>query len=264
MTAAPNLGGEPNLHATDYAEFRATHARQVLTIGASEWIFYDSGPNSGSGSCPLICLPGASGTCNVFFRQVIELSKQGNRVLSVQWPPFWTHNEWVHGFHLFLNRLQIKRTHFFGASLGGFLALLFAEQCPANVESIVVCNSFCDTSFFYNNSPCRDMFNYMPEFMLKKFLLDNFPQGLLDHDIADSVDFMVLELESLNHKDVASRLWLNCSKRQVGDLKLPASRLTGMGDMHWGTCHALGHMCALTRHCAKKVAVCVCCSCALQ
>lgn len=48
-----------------------------------------------------------------------------------------------------------------------------------------------------------------PEFMLKRILLSNFPQGDLPPHIADSVDFVVEQLETMDHASLSSRLTLN-------------------------------------------------------
>ena len=42
---------------------------------------YDAGPRSVK--CPLICFPPASGTADVFFRQILALSAVGYRVIAV-------------------------------------------------------------------------------------------------------------------------------------------------------------------------------------
>jgi len=49
----------------------------------------------------------------------------------------------------------------------------------------------------------------VPEFLLKKSILSNFPTGNLEPAIADSVDFMVDQLEQLDQSQIASRLKLN-------------------------------------------------------
>ena len=46
-----------------------------------EWLIYDAGPRSVQ--CPLVCLPPASGTADVFFKQILTLSSLGYRVISV-------------------------------------------------------------------------------------------------------------------------------------------------------------------------------------
>lgn len=45
------------------------------------WVVYDAGPKSVR--CPLIFLPPASGTADVFFKQLLALSSLGYRVMSV-------------------------------------------------------------------------------------------------------------------------------------------------------------------------------------
>ena len=63
------------------------------------------------------------------------------------------------------NALQV---HLFGASLGGFLAQKFAEstQRSPRVASMVLCNSFYDTSIFQqtNSAPtyviCSQIFSF--------------------------------------------------------------------------------------------------------
>lgn len=48
---------------------------------SKEWKVYDAGPRSVK--CPLICFPPASGTADVFFRQILALTAVGYRVISV-------------------------------------------------------------------------------------------------------------------------------------------------------------------------------------
>lgn len=45
------------------------------------WIVYDAGPKSVR--CPIVFLPPASGTADVFFKQLVALSSIGYRVMSV-------------------------------------------------------------------------------------------------------------------------------------------------------------------------------------
>lgn len=48
---------------------------------------YDAGPRSVK--CPLICFPPASGTADVFFRQMLALSAVGYRVIAVSNLPIY-------------------------------------------------------------------------------------------------------------------------------------------------------------------------------
>lgn len=49
---------------------------------SKEWKLYDAGPKQVK--CPLVCFPPASGTADVFYKQVLALSAVGFRVISVR------------------------------------------------------------------------------------------------------------------------------------------------------------------------------------
>ena len=69
---------------------------------------------------------------------------------QVESPTYWTVEEWCRGFRNILTHLSLEKVHLFGAALGGFLAQKFAEftqPCP-RVASLVLCNSFRDTTVF--------------------------------------------------------------------------------------------------------------------
>ena len=59
---------------------------------SKEWTLYDAGPKTVK--CPLICLPPASGTGDVFFRQILGLTSAGYRVIAVSFVTKTFH--WFH------------------------------------------------------------------------------------------------------------------------------------------------------------------------
>jgi len=95
------------------------------------------------------------------------------------------------------------------------MALHFAGRYPDRVKSVILCNSFVDTRPFHQPSAWTTMLGYMPEFYLKKYILDSFPKGNLPGPHADAVDFVVEQLETLTRKDLGSRLSLNCLPSSV-------------------------------------------------
>eukprot|EP01102_Stenamoeba_stenopodia_P012379 TRINITY_DN3901_c0_g1_i1.p1 TRINITY_DN3901_c0_g1~~TRINITY_DN3901_c0_g1_i1.p1 ORF type:complete len:295 (-),score=56.88 TRINITY_DN3901_c0_g1_i1:188-1072(-) len=176
------------------------------------WKYYDWGPKD----VPvLVCIPGVSGTAETFYKQFLSLCPKGYRIIAVQPPAYMTHASWTQGFDRFLDLLGLNRIHLLGTSLGGYLALCFLQYRPQRVASLILQNAFCDTSFFQENAPCVQMFSLMPTFMLQRFLLANFPNKLLEREIAASVDFMVEQLETLDQTELASRLTLNCTSGPV-------------------------------------------------
>lgn len=206
----------------EYASFRATVPQRKLVVDddpSKIWTLYDAGPQNITS--PLICLPPASGTADIFFKQIMGLSARGYRVISAEYPVYWTMKEWFIGFRRLLDHLNLDKVHLFGTSLGGFLAQKFAELSSHSqrVQSLILCNTFSDTSIFKNTDSAA-VFWMFPSLILKRMIMRNLSIGPVDARIADSIDFMVEKLESLNQQELASRLTLNCMNCYVQPQKL--------------------------------------------
>jgi len=164
----------------------------------------------------LILLPGVSGTAETYYMQFLSLCPKGYRLIAVQFPPYMNHEDFCKGLDRFLDKLSIDKVHLFGTSIGGYLAQCFVQFRPKRVISLVLCNTFSDTTYYADNAPCVPAFPFMPDFVLKRFVLANFPEKQMESEIANSVDFMVEQMETLTQKEMASRLTLNCTS---GNLK---------------------------------------------
>lgn len=214
----------------EYNSFRSIVPQKKLVVDEDTnkvWTYYEAGPRSVT--CPLIFLPPVSGTADTFFYQIISLTALGYRVISIEYPVYWTIREWNIGFQKFLERLGLDKVHVFGASLGGFLAQKFAEatfQCP-RVHSLILCNSFADTSIF-NYTDTSVLFWMFPAVILKKMVMRSFSKGKLDPSIADSIDFMVEKLDGMSQAELASRLTLNCMNCYVEPHKLQGISVTAL------------------------------------
>ncbi|XP_072942709.1 maspardin-like [Epargyreus clarus] len=216
--------------SSEYLSFRSSIPLRKVVVdsdGSKAWSIFDSGPKSVS--CPLVCLPPVSGTADIFYKQVMGLASRGVRVIAAEPPPYWNMKEWCDGFKRLIDYLELDRIHILGASLGGFIAQKFAEytkNCP-RVASIILCNSFTDTSVFeYNDSAA--LFWLLPSLVLKRMLMGNFTADKVDKRIAESIDFMVERLESLTQSELASRLTLNCAPGYVQPQLLKDMPLTIM------------------------------------
>jgi len=201
------------LNSEGYKRFRGWVAQQKVSISLdvfSEkvWKYYDYGPKD---VAPLIFIPGVSGTAEIYFKQFLSLCPKGFRLISVQPPDYMTHETWCKGFEKFLDKLSLSQVHLFGTSVGGFSAQCFVQYRPQRVISMILCNTFSDTSYYKEHAPCIEVFPFMPEFMLKRIILSNFPETKMEAEIANSVDFMVGQLETLTQKEISSRLTLNCT-----------------------------------------------------
>jgi maspardin len=62
------------------------------------------------------------------------------------------------------------------------------------------------------------------EFLLKRLVLGNFPTGMQEEEIANSLDFMVEQLETLTQRELSSRLTLNCLPSTMDPQKLALSQ----------------------------------------
>ncbi|XP_047327535.1 maspardin-like [Impatiens glandulifera] len=209
----------------DYIYFKSQVPLHKIPIGSKQWRYYDFGPKSVP---PLICLPGIAGTADVFYKQIMSLSMKGYRVISVDIPRVWNHKEWMQAFEKFLDTIDVHHVHLYGTSLGGFLAQLFAQYRPRRVKSLILSNSFLETHKFSAAMPWAPIVGWTPSFLLKRYVLMGISSGPSEPFIADSVDFVVAQIESLHKDDLASRLHLAADTATVGSLSLSDSFITIM------------------------------------
>uniref|UniRef100_A0A166E1M4 Maspardin n=1 Tax=Daucus carota subsp. sativus TaxID=79200 RepID=A0A166E1M4_DAUCS len=209
----------------DYIYFKSQVPLHKIPIGLKQWRYYDFGPKVVP---PVICLPGTAGTADVYYKQIMSLSMKGYRVISVDIPRVWNHQEWVQAFEKFLDVIDVHHIHLYGTALGGFLAQLFAQYRPRRVKSLLLSNTFLDTLSFSSSMPWSPIVGWTPSFLLKRYVLTGIPKGPHEPFIADSIDFVVSQVETLKKDDLASRLTLTVDAASVGPLLLPDSNITLM------------------------------------
>lgn len=209
----------------DYVYFKSQVPLHKISIGSKQWRYYDFGPKSVP---PLICLPGIAGTADVYYKQIMSLSMKGYRVISLDIPRVWNHLEWVHAFEKFLDTINVHHVHLYGTSLGGFLAQIFTQHRPRRVKSLILSNTFLDTQKFSASMPWSPVVGWTPSFLLKRYILTGIRDGPQEPFIADSLDFVVGQVETLSRDDLSSRLTLNAADASVGPLLLSDSLITIM------------------------------------
>ncbi|KAA8522283.1 hypothetical protein F0562_012956 [Nyssa sinensis] len=209
----------------DYIYFKSQVPLHKIPIGTKQWRYYDFGPKVVP---PLICLPGTAGTADVYYKQIMSLSMKGYRVISVDIPHVWNHHEWIQAFEKFLDAIDVHHIHLYGTSLGGFLAQVFAQHRPRRVRSLILSNSFLETCSFAAAMPWAPIVGWAPSFLLKRYVLTGIRDGPHEPFIADSVDFVVSQVETLSREDLASRLTLTVDTASVGPLLLSDSCITLM------------------------------------
>ncbi|KHG30616.1 spg21 [Gossypium arboreum] len=210
----------------DYIYFKSQVPLHRIPIGTKQWRYYDFGPKVVT---PLICLPGTAGTADVYYKQIMCLSmKVGYRVISVDIPCVWNHQEWIQSFEKFLDAIDVHHIHLYGTSLGGFLAQLFAQHRPRRVKSLILSNTFLETRSFAAAMPWAPIVSWTPSFLLKRYVLTGIRDGPHEPFIADSVDFVVSQVETLSRDELASRLTLTVDSASVKPLLLSDSFITIM------------------------------------
>jgi len=213
----------------DFAEFQADHPLRKVHQPHSdlEWAYYQAGPAS-SADVVVFC-HSTSGTAGAFFYQVRELGAKGYRVLSAQYPAYDAPEDWCKGFDHFLDAMKCRSVHLFGAGLGGFLGQHFASRYPGRVRSLVLCNSFATTHAFADKAgTLASMVHITPTPLLRKVILDAFPEGGMELSAKQAIDWVALQVHDLSGTDLASRLSLNCTPSGVGALQLDQARITIM------------------------------------
>jgi len=212
----------------EYKLFRSLVARRKVIVEQQSkkvWRYYDFGPKT---EVPVILLHGASGTAEVFYKQILSLGPKGFRVISVQYPGYMNYTRWLRAFDRFIDMLSVDKVHLFGTALGGYLAQCYAQFRPNRVVSLILCNTFVDTKYYADSNPFVDIFQWTPEFLLKRMLLSNLPDYAVEKEIANSIDFMAEQLETVQREDLAARLTLNCTCGPFvpQDLSLDESNIT--------------------------------------
>ncbi|MBA0718660.1 hypothetical protein Golax_006393 [Gossypium laxum] len=155
----------------------------------------------------------------------------GYWVISVDIPQVWNHQEWIQSFEKFLDVFNVYHIHLYGTSLGGFLAQLFAQHRPRRVKSLVLSNAFLETRSFAAAMPWAPIVGWSPSFLLKRYVLTGIRDGPHEPFIADSVDFVVSQVETLSRDDLASRLTLTVDTATVEPLLLSDSFITIMDEV---------------------------------
>lgn len=215
----------------EYQSFRSSISLKKETVDhgglIKTWSLYDYGPRKVR--CPLVMIPPASGTADGFYKLLMTLGAAGFRVIAVDYPVYWKHEDWCVGFMKLLDQLGLDTVHLFGASLGGFLAQKFAESTmnSRRVRSLILSNAFADTSAF-SSMPNAKAYKFMPAFVMKAMILRHFPKGDIESEVANSIDFVVEKLDTIKREVLAARLTLNTQPGYVAPQHINAQEIKVM------------------------------------
>lgn len=112
------------------------------------------------------------------------------------------------GLDLFIERLKIGKCHMLGEGFGGYLVQCYAQYRPAKVASLVLCNSYCDMQHFVDSSPFTGFLSWMPDVLMKRFLVSDLRYKGPELDQVTAYKFVSFHSKKFDTDDLCSRLTL--------------------------------------------------------
>ncbi|MBL8380279.1 MAG: alpha/beta hydrolase [Burkholderiales bacterium] len=129
-------------------DFQAAFPETAVMAGGGEWHYRET-RDTGE---PLILLPGAQGTGDVFYKTALLLGTEFRVVTAT--PPAWADCERIAGsLGAFLDQLGAERVDLLGASLSGYTAQHFAHLHPERIRTLFLANTFHDADMYLASMP---------------------------------------------------------------------------------------------------------------
>ena len=221
--------------------------------------YFAAGPEHGCvGGVPLLLLPGLCASAETYYRQLTALGAKGYRLVAVEPEDddLSRVDDWLDALEGFLAALKLRRVHVFGAQLGGFLAQLFAHRCPQLVASLVLCNTFCDTAPYAEESSIFvRACSLMPDFALRRRVARALqaPRPAAQAPAARrAAEFVQHELEQQPFMALYSKFVLNCTPAEVPTLP-PDAPLLADADGRCVTVITSGDECSVPQSAQDEV-----------
>jgi pimeloyl-ACP methyl ester carboxylesterase len=126
-----------------FTAVRARYPVRSIEVAGQAWTVQDTGAGAADGPPPLVLLPGALGTGEVFWR-VLDALGASRRVLALGFPPLPSASALAASLAGLLDALQLARVDLLGTSLGGYVAQAFALAHPQRIRRLVLANTFHD------------------------------------------------------------------------------------------------------------------------
>jgi pimeloyl-ACP methyl ester carboxylesterase len=106
----------------------------------------------GKGATAALFLPGAAGSYDIWWQQLLALSDDLH-LISISYPPL-NSLECLHsGLNVLLRREGVERCHIIGSSMGGYLAQYIASTQPDILKSAIFANTFVPTLPILRTAP---------------------------------------------------------------------------------------------------------------
>jgi pimeloyl-ACP methyl ester carboxylesterase len=135
---------------------RLRYQARSFVVDGCTWSVRDTGATTPT-AIPLVLLPGALGTGDVFYQVLAELGSD-RRIITVSFPPLGDARLLAEGFTRLLDAMELPLIDLLGTSLGGYVAQLVALQNPARLRKLVLANTFWDPGLQQSRWPAAPLY----------------------------------------------------------------------------------------------------------
>lgn len=98
----------------------------------------------GKGDATVLSLPGAAGSYDTWWQQIIKLADD-LRIISFNYPPLGSLESFQSGMNAILLKEGVERFHIVGSSMGGYIAQYLTSTQPERLLSGTFANTFVPT-----------------------------------------------------------------------------------------------------------------------
>lgn len=149
MESVDRFPNATEMHS-NVAQFQRRFPQISWPAEGHEWTFRDT--DQDAARVPLVLLPGAGGTGDVFYRSA-EVLRGTRRVVTVSFPALDDTKLMASGLLTALTNAGIHKFDLFGSSLGGYIAQLCIILEPQRVRRCMFANTFFDAGWLKAKIP---------------------------------------------------------------------------------------------------------------
>ncbi|MDX3906841.1 MAG: alpha/beta hydrolase [Pigmentiphaga sp.] len=139
-----------------FTDVRVRYPVQTFCFDGEDWTVRDTG-GAQDGAPPLVLLPGALGTGDVFYRLMAELGHR-RRLISITYPAIGEARMLARGVVHVMEALGLSTVHLLGTSLGGYVAQIVAMESSARLRKLILANTFYDPALQQARWPAVEIY----------------------------------------------------------------------------------------------------------
>lgn len=138
---------------------RARFPARLLSVDGVAWSVRDT--QAGSQQIPLVMLPGALGTGDVFYKPMAALGGE-HRLMTVTFPSLESASALADGLVRLFDAMELPVVDLLGTSLGGYVAQAAAIAHPDRFRKLVLSSTFYDANLQQKRWPAVPEYAALP------------------------------------------------------------------------------------------------------